>query len=103
MNIDITNALTSLVPGAKWSIQGEITYENLTWLDTEIAKPSKAILNAEITRLQADYDSKEYQRKRAVEYPPMVNYLDGIVKGNTAQVQAYVDACLAVKEKYPKP
>ena len=27
----------------------------------------------------------------------------GIVKGDTAQVQAYIDACLAVKAKYPKP
>ena len=41
--------------------------------------------------------------QRAKEYPPMADYLDGIVKGNNAQVQAYIDACLAVKSKYPKP
>ncbi len=45
----------------------------------------------------------EYQRKRAAEYPPMTDYIDGIVKGDQAQVQAYIDACLAVKAKYPKP
>lgn len=45
----------------------------------------------------------EYQRKRASEYPPMAEYLDGIVKGDQAQVQAYIDACLAVKLKFPKP
>jgi len=45
----------------------------------------------------------EVQMQRAREYPPMTNYLDGIVKGNDAQVQAYIDACLAVKAKYPKP
>lgn len=45
----------------------------------------------------------EYQRQRAPEYPPMADYLDGIVKGDQAQVQAYIDACLAVKAKYPKP
>ena len=45
----------------------------------------------------------QYQRDRAKEYPPMADYLDGIVKGDQAQVQAYIDACLAVKEKYPKP
>ena len=44
-----------------------------------------------------------YQRLRAAEYPPMADYLDGIVKGDQAQVQAYIDACLAVKAKYPKP
>lgn len=40
---------------------------------------------------------------RAEEYPPMSDYLDGIVKSDQAQVQAYIDACLAVKAKYPKP
>ena len=43
-----------------------------------------------------------YAQKRAAEYPPATDYLDGIVKGDAAQVQAYVDACLAVKAKYPK-
>jgi hypothetical protein len=45
----------------------------------------------------------KYQRDRAAEYPPITDYIDGIVKGDTAQVQAYIDACLAVKTKYPKP
>lgn len=45
----------------------------------------------------------EYQRERAAEYPPMADYIDGVVKGDTTQVQAYIDACLAVKAKYPKP
>ena len=45
----------------------------------------------------------EYQRQRAAEYPPTTDYIDGIVKGDTTQVQDYIDACLAVKTKYPKP
>jgi hypothetical protein len=44
-----------------------------------------------------------YQELRAAAYPPASNYLDGIVKGDAAQVQAYIDACLAVKALYPKP
>ena len=51
----------------------------------------------------AERAKTKYQRDRADEYPPMANYLDGIVKGDQAQVQAYIDACLAVKAKYPKP
>ena len=43
-----------------------------------------------------------YAQKRAAEYPPMTDYLDGIVKGDTAQVDTYVAACLAVKAKYLK-
>ena len=44
-----------------------------------------------------------YIKKRRIEYPSINDYLDGIVKGDQAQVQAYIDACLAVKAKYPKP
>lgn len=50
-----------------------------------------------------DWVATQYQRSRASEYPPVTDYLDGIVKGDQAQVQAYIDACLAVKAKYPKP
>jgi hypothetical protein len=32
----------------------------------------------------------------------MADYLDAIVKGDEQQKQAYIDACLAVKAKYPK-
>ena len=44
----------------------------------------------------------KYQRDRAAEYPAITDYIDGVVKGDQAQVQAYIDACLAVKAKYPK-
>jgi hypothetical protein len=43
-----------------------------------------------------------YAQKRQAEYPPATDYLDGIVKNDTAQVQTYIDACNAVKAKYPK-
>lgn len=39
---------------------------------------------------------------RAEEYPPMADYLDAKVKGDAVQEQTYIDACLAVKAKYPK-
>lgn len=53
--------------------------------------------------VQAKVDAKSYMAKRAAEYPSITDYVDGIVKGDQAQVQAYIDACLAVKAKYPKP
>jgi hypothetical protein len=51
---------------------------------------------------QAELAKTKYQRDRAAEYPSATDYLDGIVKGDQAQVKAYIDACLAVKAKYPK-
>lgn len=66
--------------------------------ETETRIPTLAELEAADAQLKAE----EYKEKRRKEYPPMADYLDGIVKGDTAQVQAYIDACLAVKAKYPK-
>jgi hypothetical protein len=40
---------------------------------------------------------------RANEYPSITDYLDGVVKGDQAQIQKYINDCLAVKAKYPKP
>jgi hypothetical protein len=51
---------------------------------------------------QAAINTMTYGQKRAAEYPNFIDYVDGIVKGDQAQVQAYIDACLAVKTKYPK-
>lgn len=40
---------------------------------------------------------------RAAKYPPMSDYLDGLVKGDQAQIDKYIADCLAVKAQYPKP
>jgi hypothetical protein len=47
-------------------------------------------------------DPNAYKAKRAAEYPPITDYLDGIAKGDQAQIDKYIADCLAVKTKYPK-
>ena len=47
-------------------------------------------------------DPDQYKYDRVKEYPPITDYLDGVVKGDQAQIDAYIAACLAVKAKYPK-
>lgn len=47
-------------------------------------------------------DPEAYKLQRAVEYPDFRDYLDGVVKGDQAQIDAYIAACQAVKAKYPK-
>jgi hypothetical protein len=44
-----------------------------------------------------------YVEQRALAYPPITDYLDGIVKGDQAQIDTYIAACLAVKSEFPKP
>lgn len=43
-----------------------------------------------------------YAELRAAEYPPITDYLDGVVKGDQAQIDKYIADCQAVKAKYPK-
>ena len=98
----VPDALMSLTPGAQWVLEGN-GIGGLTWMDSEIERPSDLAILQEVERLQAEYDALEYQRLRAIEYPPMADYLDGVVKGDQAQIDAYIAACQAVKAKYPKP
>jgi hypothetical protein len=72
----------------------ELTAEEEAELDAKQA--------AHIAEL-AELAKTQYQRDRAKEYPSINNYIDGVVKGDQAQIQTYIDACLAVKAKYPKP
>jgi hypothetical protein len=98
----IADALKSLVPEAMWNYSEE-DYATIEWFSEDIEQPSKETVEQEILRLQSEYDLLEYQRLRAAEYPDFKDYLDGIVKNDQDQIQTYIDACLAVKEKYPKP
>jgi len=73
------------------TIRGDVAYDKD---EQEVTYDNNAV--------EALMASEAYKVKRAAEYPPYTDYLDGIVKGDNAQVQAYIDACLAVKNKYPK-
>lgn len=53
--------------------------------------------------IEAPITQMPYTMSRLTEYPPITDYIDGIVKGDQAQVDAYIATCLAVKAKYPKP
>ena len=52
--------------------------------------------------VQAYIDAHAYIAKRQAEYPPFTDYLDGIAKGDQAQIDKYIADCQAVKAKYPK-
>ena len=99
--IDIVDALKSLRPTAQWVLRGE----TLEWIDTGIPQPTKEQIDAEILRLQTEYDALEYARKRAPEYPPLTELADALYhqqNGDDTKMTAYIAKCEAVKQKYPK-
>jgi hypothetical protein len=78
-----------------WEGNDEASTQKLT--SSELAQ-----VDTEYAALQNEYATTEYQRKRALEYPPITDYLDGVAKGDQAQIDKYIADCLAVKAKYPK-
>jgi hypothetical protein len=52
--------------------------------------------------VQAYVDAHAYIVKRASEYPPITDYIDGVVKGDQVQIDKYIADCLAVKARHPK-
>ena len=91
------NAIQSLRPKAQWVLRGD----DLEWLDTEQTQPTEAEIQAEIIRLQAEYDAQAYARSRAPEYPPIGDQLDALFKAGVFPADMAA-AIQAVKDKYPK-
>jgi hypothetical protein len=56
----------------------------------------------DLTAVNAWQDPDVYKYARAEDYPPITDYIDGVVKGDQAQIDKYIADCLAVKAKYPK-
>ncbi len=68
---------------------------------TELINPMDGTPYTEIQRfgfftgLQEVFDT-QYQRDRKQEYPPIEDYIDGVVKGDQDQIDEYIQKCLAV-------
>ena len=88
-------AIFSLVGGDISALGDEITY------NSGQTPPSNAEIDAEIIRLQAEYDAQEYARNRATEYPSTGDQLDYIFHNGVAKWKT--DMIEPVKAKYPKP
>jgi len=96
--MDISKAIESLRPGAEWVLVDD----NLTWKDKVQSRPTDEEIAVEATRLHQEWLSKEYQRLRAPNYPPISEQLDSLFHAGvfppemTAKIQE-------IKDRYPKP
>jgi hypothetical protein len=71
--------------------------------DTDGARDAQGNkVEIDLAAVNAWQDPDAYKYARAREYPNMVDYIDGVVKNDQAQIDKYIADCLAVKAKYPK-
>jgi len=96
--IDISKALRSLRPGAEW-YHSSIT--GLEWHDKKQDEPTQAEIDAEIIKLQSEYDAQEYARNRKAEYPSIAELTVALY--DTDDKSAVEAKRASVKAKYPKP
>ena len=86
----------------KYQIKSIMVNDTLTDLNgIPIVLPSD--IEEKRQELISEYNALNYQRRRKLEYPPITDYLDAVVKGDQEQIDEYIAKCLAVKQKYPKP
>ena len=91
------DAILAINPESKFHMAGEvITY----WENADISQPTEQAIQAKLSELQADYDSKQYQRDRLAEYPSIQECIHAILDNDLEALQAKRSA---VKDKYPKP
>ena len=83
--------------------QSNAPHHIIYWAETNPdKKPTDGELAVAWAEIEANQKATKYQRDRQPEYPPATDYLDGIVKGDQAQIDKYIADCLAIKDKYPK-
>ena len=99
--ITIHQAISSLLPGAEFSIRDN-DYDQIDWWDEVYQQPSREEVEAKVEELKAEHNIKEYQRQRAPEYPSIGDQLDAIWKGGDAY-DTMLAKVMAIKDKYPKP
>ncbi len=95
--MDICSAILAINPSAQVSVIEE-DLDQITWLNGT-AVISKSDIQAKQAELKAAYDAKEYQRKRAAEYPAIEDQLDDIYHNGVAGWKTTIKA---TKDKYPK-
>jgi len=63
---------------------------------------TQSLVDEEVARLQAEYDSQAYARARAEAYPLIGDQLDMQYHDQTEGSRTWLDAIEAVKEAHPK-
>ena len=71
-------------------------------INGDVVVLDEALITAEISRLQAEYDSKQYARDRAEAYPSLTEQADMAYWDRQNGTTTLDDAIQAVKLQFPK-
>jgi len=97
---DIIKSILAINPNAQVSVNAE-DINQITWLNGTTPIPANEIL-AKQQELIAEYNSNQYQRDRAVDYPSLADQLDMQYWDKINGTNKWQQAINAVKQKYPK-
>lgn len=92
------DAIVALRPTSTFCMRDQ-DYSTIEWSDTENTQPSLEEVNIKLAELQALWDAKLYQHKRAEEYPSIEDQLDDIFHNG---IDGWKSTIQAIKDKYPK-
>ena len=90
-----------IVANGKW-LRSNGTYESTIWKDSNDTV-AKDVIDAKVVELQAEYDSKQYQRDRASQYPSIQDQLDMQYWDRKNGTNKWEESIDKVKADNPKP
>ena len=96
----IIQAILKINPKAEVTIRGD-DIDNIEWLNGTTPIPANEIL-AKQQELITEYNSNQYQRDRAKDYPSIQEQLDMQYWDKINGTNKWQQAINAVKQKYPK-
>jgi hypothetical protein len=96
----IIEAILKINPNAQVSVNAE-DINQITWHNGTTPIPANEIL-AKQQELITEYNSKQYQRDRAKDYPSIQEQLDLQYWDKINGTNKWQQAINAVKQKYPK-
>ena len=102
MSLNIENVLSKYYENIGWSNVGPVPTTEAEYdaqVTTEGSKPTWSELQTKLVEMQSEYDTTEYKRKRALEYPSIIDQLDDIYHNGVAGWKSTIKL---TKDKYPK-
>jgi len=94
------DAVFSLAPNSAWKMESDGRTFEYFRNKSGIEQPTEAEIDAEVIRLQAEYDANQYQRDR--QYPSIGDQLDMQYHDQLNGTTTWKDAVAKVKADNPK-